>query len=569
MVASVEGPVEAPDPSSSSSSQLSFAECRQAARSVRRAEHGGQALAAARPRDLTGLYRERPPPTVLLYLLGRQNLVVWRSPDEFVALGPPDATTMTGHRPAVRPHWLDRRWNMLVEWLPPFSALLLAVCLIVPAERVPTLSLTVLLLVLAAILHTIVIMLAPPLYWLVSLCRRLAGSVPGRHETTEQLIAQNWSISLCHVTDPTKAADILRAARERVGDAVAAAEAGQATDSTVTLVCNERCITTSAVRDAVCAAAGTTRIAEVGVELLILREPGDESVPRFDASLTNPARFLGLYFFAIAILLAGHAHIVAGTERAACAPQCDGRPARYGDALYWLLSHLVLRGDPGDLSPVTAEARLSGLLVAVLGVTTIGVVVAAGVQTVRARTKNAQEFERRTRCQLDSSARATWGSVFINYRQGMADQGVAALHRTLAERLAPAKVFFDVRSIPPGGRYPDDLRDALDASTVLITVIQKGWLDRLNERRNVTGTDWVRFEIATALSAGKTIIPVLFDDVAPPKAEQLLDDIADLAHRQAYQLRWNFLAEDTNLFIAVIETHLRSAAESRSRPHSI
>lgn len=65
-----------PNPSSPSSMRPSFTDCRQTARSVRRAGHGRQALAHLRPRAMTGTYREPPPLAVLLSLLGRQNLVV-------------------------------------------------------------------------------------------------------------------------------------------------------------------------------------------------------------------------------------------------------------------------------------------------------------------------------------------------------------------------------------------------------------------------------------------------------------------------------------------------------------
>ncbi|MDQ3275012.1 MAG: toll/interleukin-1 receptor domain-containing protein [Actinomycetota bacterium] len=493
---------------------------------------------------------------MLLYLLGRQNLVVWRAPDEFVALRPPDTTTMSGDRPAVRLQWLDRWWDMLVVWVPPFSALLL----VVPLVFVPTLLLPALLLVMATVLYSVAIMTAPVLYGLLWLCRRLAGMVSDQHEAGTQLIEQNWSMSLCHVTDPSRTEDVLRAARNRVGKLVPAAESSRTQGPTATLVWNERCITTSAARDAASVAAEVTRIAETGVDLLILREPGDESVPRVGVYLVDPVRFLGLFFVGIAGSIAYQAHIVSDQERAACGAQCDGRPASYGDALYWLLSHLVLRGDPGDLSPATAEARLIGLTVTLLGVTMIGVIVAVGVQAARTRKKNAQELDEKVRHSLESSAKAAWGSVFINYRQGVEGLAVAGLYRILSDRFGSDKVFLDIRSMPPGTRYPDELRAKLDASKVVLAVIQQDWLDRLEEHQHTAGPDWVRYEISTALRTGKTVIPVLLNDATLPTASELPADMADLVdvtHRQRCRLRWTSLDEDLTRLVAAIEPHLR------------
>lgn len=562
MVASVKEPVQVPDPSAA---RLSFAECRDAARSVRRAEHGRRALAYLRPRGMAGVNRERPPLAVLLYLLSRRNLVVWRSPDEFVALRPPEAITMSGWRREVRLRWLDRWWEVLVVWLPPLLALLLAV----PLIFVPMLRLVALLLAMAVLLYAVIAMSAPLLYGLLRLCRRFVGSVPDRQDAGVLFIQQNWLIQLCHVTDPGRTEDVLQGARDRIRDLVRAAEPDQAQGAPVTIVWDERCITTSAAREAACVAAEVTRIAETGVDLLIMREPGDESVPRIGVNVTDPVPFVGLFFLGVATIIAYGAYILSDEERAACGTQCDGRPADYGDALYWLLSHLVFLGDPGGLSPATMGARILGLAVTVLGAMTIGVVAAAAAQAGRAHKKKVQELEEKVRRSLEASTKAAWGSVFISYRKGADDLTVAGLYRTLSGRFGSDKVFLDIRSMPPGTPFPDELRTRLDDSKVLLAVIQQGWLKRLNQRTNVAGTDWVRFEISTALSAGKAVIPVLLNDVTLPTEDQLPPDMAELAHRQACRLRPTSLDEDVKCLITAIESHLRSAAESTSRPQSM
>lgn len=553
VAASTEGPVRTPDPSSV---LLSFAECKQAARSLRSAEHGRQALAYLRPRGMTGIYRQRPPPAVLLYVLSRQSLVIWRSPDEFAVLRPPEATTVSGNRRVARWQWLDRWWDALVTFFPPFVALLLAV----PGVFVPMLRLAALLLASAVIFYVFIAILASMSYGLLCLYRRFMGRAPGRSEAGEMLIGQSWSISLCHVTDPSRVEHVLQAVRDRVGKLAPTAESDQEDGATTTLVWDERCITTPQAREASYIAGQVTRVAESGVGLLVMREPGDESVPRVGVNMADPVHMVGLFTFAVAVIVPYQAVIVSDHESAACGMQCAGRPAGYGDALYWLLSHLVLLGDPAGLSAETVAARIYGLMTTLLGVTTIGVIVAAGVQTVRARNKKAQELEDKVRRSLEASAMAAWGSIFINYRRANENHtlSVAELHRRLSGRFGPDKVFFDIRSMPPGTRYPDDLRANLDSSKVLIAVIQQGWLKRLNQRRNATEIDWVRFEISTALRTGKTVIPVLLNDVPMPTAGQLPADIADLANRQACRLRWTTLDEDMTRLFAAIEPRLRA-----------
>ena len=540
---------------SSSSVRPSFAECRQAARSVRRAEHGRQAIAYARPKGLTGLHRDRPPLVLMLYLLSRQNLVVWRSPDEFIALRPPEAAPLSGDRPAVRLRWLDRWWGTLVQWLPTLFVLLLAVLLAsVWGLLLPALLLTL----IAGLLYPIIVLLAIMLHGLLWLYRRLMGSVTNRSEARERLIGQNWSISLCHVNDTKRTEDILRAARDRVGNLVAAAESSQEQRTSVTLVCVEHCITTSAAREFACEATEVTRIIENDVNLLILHEPGDQSTPQVRVDLPDPVRLVSLLLLITVGFVAYSAYLISDQERTTCGIQCDNRLTSYGDALYWLLGHLLLLGDSGDLAPGTTGARILGLTASLIGVAMIAFIIVGCVQTARAHKNNAQEIDDKVRRSLEISARSTWGSVFINYRQGNEQTlFIVQLQRSISDRFGSAKVFLDVRSMPPGTRYPDDLRKNLCVSKVLIAVIHQDWLKSLNQRKNSTGPDWVRLEIRTALRTGKKIIPVLLNDARLPTSDQLPDDIADLANRNACWLRSTSLDEDMTRLLAVIESYLR------------
>ncbi len=124
------------------------------------------------------------------------------------------------------------------------------------------------------------------------------------------------------------------------------------------------------------------------------------------------------------------------------------------------------------------------------------------------------------------------GGTFLNYRRH--DERLAfvrTLHGRLAERFGNRNVFLDSASIGHGRRYPNQLRRHLDRSDVVVVVIHPGWARELR----TDGTDWVHNEIRWALAAGKTIIPLLLEGTAMPRAHELPRSIRELAHFQAHR----------------------------------
>lgn len=130
--------------------------------------------------------------------------------------------------------------------------------------------------------------------------------------------------------------------------------------------------------------------------------------------------------------------------------------------------------------------------------------------------------------------------IFINYRSD--DSGTAAMliDRELAARFGSDRVFLDSRSIPAGADFVEELLERVRASSVLLVVIGRRWLtltDAAGKRRIDDPADWVRCEIAEALSLGMRVIPVLLDDVKLPTETDLSEDIAGLSRRQYVSLR--------------------------------
>lgn len=139
--------------------------------------------------------------------------------------------------------------------------------------------------------------------------------------------------------------------------------------------------------------------------------------------------------------------------------------------------------------------------------------------------------------------------IFVNYRTLDAGHGAAATHELLSDRFGADRVFRDCVSMLPGQDYPDAIREQLESARVLLVLIGPDWFartgGRFRRRRLVDDPrDWVRREIRRALERGIPVVPVLFDGVSPPTAEELPGDIAGLAHCQAASVAHRTLGAD-------------------------
>jgi hypothetical protein len=158
--------------------------------------------------------------------------------------------------------------------------------------------------------------------------------------------------------------------------------------------------------------------------------------------------------------------------------------------------------------------------------------------------------------------------IFVNYRQNHypSQQPVRRAHAQLVEAIAarltqhfgPDRVFLDTE-LRPASRYPNELRDKLDASELIIAVIHDDWLDDLNDRRARIGpheTDWVHIELATALKAGKHVLPVLIDSAGLPGKAELPDDTAELGMCQAHRIQFGHWQRDLTRLLQAAERHV-------------
>lgn len=108
--------------------------------------------------------------------------------------------------------------------------------------------------------------------------------------------------------------------------------------------------------------------------------------------------------------------------------------------------------------------------------------------------------------------------VFISYRR----DGGEALACLISEKLKQRgfSVFYDVESLR-SGKFNEKILEVIEKCDDVLVVLPKNGLDRC-----VNEGDWVRIEIAKAITSKKNIIPILMRDFTFP--DLLPDDIMDL-----------------------------------------
>jgi len=149
--------------------------------------------------------------------------------------------------------------------------------------------------------------------------------------------------------------------------------------------------------------------------------------------------------------------------------------------------------------------------------------------------------------------------IFINYRRADSEGYVGRLYDQLIQYMDHDLIFMDVTDIPPGEDFVDYLENAVQACDVFLAVIGRYWLDSEDEhgrRRLDQWDDFVRIEIAAALTYNKFVIPVLVQGATMPPPDQLPDDIKKLTRRNAIELRHSTFSRDVELLAKTLSDRL-------------
>jgi hypothetical protein len=147
-------------------------------------------------------------------------------------------------------------------------------------------------------------------------------------------------------------------------------------------------------------------------------------------------------------------------------------------------------------------------------------------------------------------------NIFICYRRDDAEGYAGRLFDRIQYRF-PSRVFMDVTGIRPGADFSRVIQDTVGSCHVLIAIIGRQWITLkdgvTNQRRLDLANDYVRREIATALSRNITVIPVLVHGAEMPSSALLPPDLAPLSLRNALEITDADFDHDAHRLVEAVE----------------
>jgi len=148
------------------------------------------------------------------------------------------------------------------------------------------------------------------------------------------------------------------------------------------------------------------------------------------------------------------------------------------------------------------------------------------------------------------------GKIFINYRRDDVPGDARSIRDALSKEFGKPSAFMDIDNLRPGQRFEEELGNALDQCAVLIAVVGPRWMELLHARMQSGERDYVRQEIATALSRKIPLIPVRVgrENNMPllPKADELPEDIRGLFQHQKFDVAHERFGRDVGDLLAAV-----------------
>jgi len=147
-------------------------------------------------------------------------------------------------------------------------------------------------------------------------------------------------------------------------------------------------------------------------------------------------------------------------------------------------------------------------------------------------------------------------NIFISYREKDTAGETGRLADSLLQYFEADQVFRDIDKIEPGIDFSDAISKSLEACDVMLAVIGPDWATithpNSTDPRLKDPNDWVRIEIASALSRNIRVVPVLVNGAVLPTSNQLPHDLQGLLRRQSYEVsnrRWQYDTENLAAFL--------------------
>jgi hypothetical protein len=161
--------------------------------------------------------------------------------------------------------------------------------------------------------------------------------------------------------------------------------------------------------------------------------------------------------------------------------------------------------------------------------------------------------------------------IFISYRREDAAAQAGRLYDRFTAHFGQDRVFMDIDGIKPGEDFVAVINQRVDNCDVLIAVIGKSWVnvkDEAGRTRLARPSDFVRLELAAAMSREKKIIPVLVDGAEMPRSSALPKVLRDLARRQAFEVSNQRFPSDVDRLIKSLEESVPPTRASKPRSQS-
>ena len=158
--------------------------------------------------------------------------------------------------------------------------------------------------------------------------------------------------------------------------------------------------------------------------------------------------------------------------------------------------------------------------------------------------------------------------IFISYRREENADAAGRLCDNLMAHFGADHIFMDVDYIEPGEDFVQVIKEAVSSCQILIAVIGKGWLASSKDgitRRLDNPNDFVRLEIATALSRNVRVIPVLVQRAEMPSSQDLPDDLTELSRRHAFELSHTRWKRDVESLISSLQRTLEKQQQEAQR----
>src|ERR671910_651980 len=153
--------------------------------------------------------------------------------------------------------------------------------------------------------------------------------------------------------------------------------------------------------------------------------------------------------------------------------------------------------------------------------------------------------------------------VFISYRRDESAGYAGWIADSFEKYFGEGKVFRDIDSLEPGLDFSEAIERTLESSEVLVAVIGKNWLtatDAAGQRRLEKPDDYVRVEIATALKRNIRVVPLLVQGASIPSADEMPDDLAPLARRNAFEIHDTSWRYDIRRLLGAIERAIKGTS---------